>query len=102
MGLVLAPKTGEPTAAPPNLIARALHEPIESSSAMIWEHLCPTHEERAKLLEGRAAAAHFGCCVFMCLCVLVVVLWARLATFSHLTCKKVKMDWGFGLNFAHF
>ncbi len=27
--------------------------------------------ERAKLLEGRAAAAHVGCCVFFVLCVVL-------------------------------
>ncbi len=48
--------------------------------------------EGARPLEGRAAAAHFGCCVFMWLC-----LWAHLATLSYLTCKKVKTDRGLGL-----
>jgi hypothetical protein len=28
---------------------------------MSWEYRYSTHRERAKLLEGRAAAAHFGC-----------------------------------------
>ncbi len=77
-------------------MARAFHEPIGISNAMVWGHRCPTHGEKAKPLEGRAAEAHFGSCVFVCLCVCVVVLWACLA-FSYLTCKKVKTDWGFGL-----
>jgi hypothetical protein len=28
---------------------------------MSWGHRCSTHRERAKLLEGRVAATHFGC-----------------------------------------
>jgi hypothetical protein len=80
-------------------MACALHEPIGSSSAMIWGHRLPACGERAKPLEGRVAVAHFGCCVFVCLCGCVVCVFSY-RTFSHLTCKKVKTDRGFGLNFA--
>ena len=70
MGCVSAPKTREPTAAPPNPKARALHGPIGSGSTMSWWHRWPTHgERRLKPLEGRAAAAHVDCCV-LCGCVL--------------------------------
>ena len=36
MGLVLAPQTREPTAAPPNPTVRALRKPVRSSGAMSW------------------------------------------------------------------
>jgi len=70
MGCISAPKTREPTAAPPNPKARALHGPIGSSGAMRWWRRWSTHGERGlKPLEGtRAAAAHFGCCVCCWLC----------------------------------
>jgi hypothetical protein len=58
MGLFLSHQTGEPSAVPPNLTARALHGPIGSSSA------------GPKPLEGKAAAAHVDysmlCCVVCC------------------------------------
>ncbi len=78
LGLFLSPWTGEPSAAPPNLTGRALRGPIESSITMSWWCRWPTHEGRGpKPLEGRAAAAHVGCCVFFCLCFMV---WASEAT----------------------
>ena len=40
MGCISAPQTGEPTAALPNPMARALHGTIGSGSAMIWWHRC--------------------------------------------------------------
>jgi hypothetical protein len=56
MGLALAPQTREPTAAPPNPTARALHKPIGSGNAMNWGCRWPTHGGRGlKLVEGRAA-----------------------------------------------
>ncbi len=42
--------------------------------------------ERAKLVEGRVAAAHFGCCVLCC------VLWLWQARFCYLTGRK-SWDW---------
>jgi hypothetical protein len=71
MGCVSAPKTREPTAAPPNPKACALHGPIGSGGTMSWWRRWPTHGERGlKPLEGgRAAAAHVDCCV-LCGCVL--------------------------------
>jgi hypothetical protein len=66
MGLALAPQTGEQTAALPNPTARALRGPIGSSGAMSWGHRCPTHGNRGpKPVEGRAALAHVGCCVWL-------------------------------------
>jgi hypothetical protein len=52
-----------------------------------WRHwlealvYCPWRE-RAKPVEGRVAAAHFGCCVLCC------VLWLWQARFSGLTGRK--------------
>jgi hypothetical protein len=70
MGCVSAPKTRDPTAAPPNPKAHALHGHIGSGGAMSWWRRWPTHGERGlKPLEGRAAAAHVDCCV-LCGCVL--------------------------------
>jgi hypothetical protein len=46
--------------------------------------------------EGKAAGGEGGSRSLV-LCIYVVVLWALLATFSHLACKKVKTNWGFGL-----
>jgi len=44
---------------------------------MIWWRRWPTHGERGlKPLEGRAAAAHVGCCVlWLCGCVVARVLY---------------------------
>ena len=71
MGCVSAPKTREPTAAPPNPTAHALHgTTIGSGGAMSWWCRSSTHGGRGqKPLGGRAASAHFRCCV---LCVLVL------------------------------
>ncbi len=72
IGLFLSPQTGEPSAALPNLMARALGGSIRSSSTMSLWHHWPTHGRRGpKPLEGRAAAAHVGCCVFLWLCFVV-------------------------------
>ena len=72
MGCVSAPKTREPTAAPPNQQARALHGTIGSGGAMSWWHHSSTHGGRGqKQLGGRAASAHFGCCVLCVVCVVV-------------------------------
>jgi hypothetical protein len=69
MGCVLGPQTGEPTAAPPNPMARTFHGTIGSGGAMIWWRRWPNHGGRGlKPLEGRAVAAHFGCCVLCVLC----------------------------------
>ncbi len=77
MGCISAPKTREPTAAPPNPMVRALHGTIGSGGAMSWRHRWPTHGWRGpKPLEGRVAAAHVGCCVFwLCGCVVARVLY---------------------------
>jgi hypothetical protein len=69
IGCISAPKTREPTAVLPNPKARALHGHIGSRGAMRWWRCWPTHGERGlKLLEGRAAVAHVGCCVCCWLC----------------------------------
>ena len=73
MGCISAPKTREPTAAPPNPKARALHGSIGSGGTMSWWRHSSTHGGRGpKPLGGRAVSAHFGCCV-LCGCVCVVV-----------------------------
>jgi hypothetical protein len=47
-----------------NPMARALHEPIGIIGAKIWGHGRCCHGGRGpKPLEGRAVAAHVGCCV---------------------------------------
>ncbi len=67
---------------------KRLHHELGAPLPCVWR-------ERAKLLEGRAAEAHFGYCVLCVLCLCVVCTFKLpLAT---LTCKKVKTDWGFGL-----
>ncbi len=60
------------------------HHELEAPPPYSWR-------KRATPLQGRAAVA------LWLLCACVVVLWARLATFSHLICKKVKTDRGLGL-----
>jgi hypothetical protein len=78
MGLALASQTWEPTAEPPNLMARALREPIGSSGAMSWGHHCPTYEERGQSRRRLGWRRLFGCCVFVwlsCGCI-----WLTLAT----------------------
>ena len=56
MWLVLAPQTREPTAAPPNLMARPLRKPIGSGSAMSWWCCLPTHGGRGlKPVQGRTS-----------------------------------------------
>jgi hypothetical protein len=96
MGCVLVPQTGEPTAAPPNPMACTFHGTIGSGGAMIWWRRWPNHGGRGlKPLEGRAAAAHFGCCVLCVLC-----LWLC-APFSYHTGRKsisAKAKWP---TFAH-
>ncbi len=57
----------------------------------------------AKLVEGRVAAAHFGCCVCCVLCVVVVTSFtltgrvakigpAKIANFSTLITKNASLD----------
>ncbi len=75
MGLVLVPHTRGQDMVPPYPMACALHGPLRSSGVMSWGHRCSTHRERAKPLEGRVAAAHFGC---VCLLLLLYTL-----LFSH-------------------
>jgi len=90
MGCILAPQTGEPTAGSPNPMARALQGTIGSGGTMIWWHRWPTNGGRGlKPLEGRAAAAHFGCCV-LCGCVFVVVCAFQLPTGRKSISKHVK------------
>jgi hypothetical protein len=69
MGCVSAPKTRDRGAARAHPMARAFHGSIGSGGAMSWWRRWPTHGERGlKPLEGRAAAAHVGCCVlWLCL-----------------------------------
>ncbi len=45
---MLVPHTGEPTAALPNLMAHALHEPMGSGGAMSCWLRCPTHGKRGQ------------------------------------------------------
>ena len=73
MGCVLTPQTRDRGAARAHPMARAFHGPIGSGGAMSWWRRWPTHGERGlKPLEGRAAAAHFDCCVlWLCGCVVV-------------------------------
>jgi hypothetical protein len=61
MGIALAPYTRKQAMVPPYPMACALHGPMGSHGVMSWGHRYSTHRERAKLLEGSAAAAHFGC-----------------------------------------
>ncbi len=61
MGLAMTPHTREQFMEPPYPMVCALHGPMGSRGVMSWGHRCSTHRERAKPLEGRAAAAHFGC-----------------------------------------
>ncbi len=70
MGLVLAPQSMEPAMARAHRAPCACYRPIGSRSAKIWVHGGCCHGERKpKLLEGRAAAAHVGCCVlWLCFC----------------------------------
>ncbi len=70
MGLFLAPQTGKPTMAPPNPMARALHESIGSSSTMILGRPWPTHGDRG---QSRWRVGQLWlllllcvCCVFVC------------------------------------
>ncbi len=73
MGLVLAPQSMEPAMARVHQTPRACYRlMIGSGSTKIWSHSGCCHGNRGpKLLEGRAAAAHVGCCVFW----LCFVLW---------------------------
>jgi hypothetical protein len=63
-GLHWCPQTREQTAAPPNPMARALHRTIGSSGIKRRGcGGCCHGDRRPKPPEGRAAAAHVGCCV---------------------------------------
>ncbi len=65
IGLVLAPQSTEPAMARAHQTPSACYRPIGSGSAKIWGHGGCCHGDREpKLLEGRAAVAHVGCCVF--------------------------------------
>ena len=58
----------EPATARAHRTPRACFRPIGNGGAMSWRRRWPTHGGRGpKPLEGRAAAAHVGCCV--------VVVW---------------------------
>ena len=65
IGLVLAPQTGEPTAALPNPMASALHGPIGSGGAMSWGHRCSTHGGRGRR-RPRVEWPRFCCCCVCC------------------------------------
>ena len=64
----------EPATARAHRTPRACFRPIGSGGAMSWRRRWPTHGGRGpKPLEGRAAAAHVGCCVlWLCGCVVVL------------------------------
>jgi hypothetical protein len=70
MRLALAPQTGEPTAALPDLMAHALHRPMGSGGTMsCWRH-CPTHGERG---QSRWRVGQQWSILVVLLCVLWVV-----------------------------
>ncbi len=48
MGLALAPQTGEPSAAPPNLVTHTLHGSIGRGGDMSCWHRCITRGERGQ------------------------------------------------------
>jgi len=63
---------------------RALYGPIGSSGIKNWVHGRCCHGERGpKLLKGRAAAAHVGCCVLW----LCFVLWLAIEYCFYLFCR---------------
>jgi hypothetical protein len=65
MCCVLVPQTKKQTATRVHLTPLALYGPIWISGTKMWVHgRCCHGKKMAKLLEGRAVAAHVGCCVF--------------------------------------
>ncbi len=70
MGLALAPQTKEPTVAPPNLMAPALHGPIGSGGAMSCWRRYHTHRER-----GQSRCSVGWQCSFLVVVCCCVVLW---------------------------
>jgi hypothetical protein len=74
---------------------------------LAWDHREPRHHwlgapvfcpwrERATPVEGRVAAAHFGCCVLCCL------LWLWQARFATLLVEKVEIGPAKMANFSAF
>ena len=72
MGLGFVPQTREPTTtmAPPILMARALHGPIGSGSAMSCWRRCHTHWE-SKRQSNWSVGREFLCCCCVLLCCVV-------------------------------
>jgi hypothetical protein len=85
MRVVLLPQTREPAIMIANPALDTCNKPIGSDSVMIWGQRCPIHGERAKPLDRAATAAHFDCCVLVCVCDCVLCVGA---TFSYHTGRK--------------
>ena len=65
-------QTSKPTTANASPMARGLRMMLGSGGAMSWWRRSSTHGGRGvKPLEGRVAAAHFGCCSYVLCCVFV-------------------------------
>jgi len=68
-------QTSKPTTANASPTARGLRMVLGSGGAMSWWRRWPTHGGKGpKPLEGRAAAAHVGCCA---LCVVFCVVASK-------------------------